>query len=87
MDVGIRELRNNLSRYLDRVKAGETVTITEHGRPIARVEGIRSGHRTLDEMIALGLARAPLAPKSSFDDYRPVKAIGSVSELVREQRR
>ena len=29
--VGVRELRQNLSVYLDRVKAGETLTVTEHG--------------------------------------------------------
>ena len=35
--VGIRELRDHLSAYLERVKAGETFTVTEHGRPIARL--------------------------------------------------
>jgi len=33
--VGVRELKQNTSRVLDRVKAGETVEITEHGRPVA----------------------------------------------------
>lgn len=35
--VGVRELRQNLSRYLDRVKAGETLVVTEHGRVIAHL--------------------------------------------------
>ena len=35
--VGIRELRQNLSIYVDRVKAGETLEVTEHGRPVARL--------------------------------------------------
>jgi prevent-host-death family protein len=35
--VGVRELRQNLSVYLDRVKAGETLEVTEHGRPVARL--------------------------------------------------
>jgi prevent-host-death family protein len=35
--VGVRELRQNLSRYLDRVKAGENLTVTERGRVIARL--------------------------------------------------
>jgi hypothetical protein len=29
MEVGVRELRNNLSRYLDRVRGGEEVVITD----------------------------------------------------------
>ena len=33
--VGIRELRQNLSVYLERVKAGETLEVTDHGRPVA----------------------------------------------------
>lgn len=36
-EVGIRELRQNLSRYLDRVKAGEALIVTEHGREVARL--------------------------------------------------
>ncbi len=35
--VGVRELRQNLSRYLKRVKEGETLTVTEHGREVARL--------------------------------------------------
>ena len=33
--VGVRELRQNLSIYLDRVKAGETLEVTERGEPVA----------------------------------------------------
>ncbi|MHB8059269.1 MAG: type II toxin-antitoxin system Phd/YefM family antitoxin [Gaiellaceae bacterium] len=35
--VGVRELRQNLSRYLDRVKSGEELVVTEHGREVARL--------------------------------------------------
>lgn len=35
--VGIRELKSNLSAFLERVERGEVVTITNHGRPVARV--------------------------------------------------
>jgi prevent-host-death family protein len=35
--VGVRELRQNLSRYLERVKLGETLTVTEHGHEVARL--------------------------------------------------
>lgn len=33
--IGVRELRQHASRYLDRVKAGETVEVTERGRLVA----------------------------------------------------
>lgn len=35
--VGVRDLKAQLSKYLKQVKAGETVIITEHGRPIGRI--------------------------------------------------
>jgi prevent-host-death family protein len=35
--VGVRELRQNLSRYLERVKEGETLTVTERGHEVARL--------------------------------------------------
>lgn len=35
--VGVRELRQNLSRYLLQVKAGESFAVTERGREVARL--------------------------------------------------
>jgi len=35
--VGVRQLRQNLSKYLERVKDGETLTVTERGREVARL--------------------------------------------------
>ncbi|MEO7648270.1 MAG: type II toxin-antitoxin system prevent-host-death family antitoxin [Gemmatimonadaceae bacterium] len=37
VSVGIRELKNNLSRYLRRVQAGERVMITDRGNPVAEI--------------------------------------------------
>ena len=33
--VGLRDLGQNVSRVLARIKQGETLTVTEHGAPIA----------------------------------------------------
>ncbi len=35
--VGVRELRQNLSKYLERVKDGETLVVTERGNEVARL--------------------------------------------------
>lgn len=37
MEVGIRELRNGLSRFLKHVQRGERIVVTEHGRPVAQI--------------------------------------------------
>lgn len=35
--IGVRELRQNASRYLERVQRGETLEVTDRGRPVARL--------------------------------------------------
>jgi prevent-host-death family protein len=53
--VGIRELRQNLSVYVDRVKEGETLEVTEHGRPVAELRPLRRPSKSLvEEMIEDG---------------------------------
>lgn len=37
MDVGVRELRNQTGRVIDAVRAGERVTLTVHGEPVADI--------------------------------------------------
>ncbi len=37
ISAGIKDVKNNLSRLLARVKAGEVVVITDRGRPVARI--------------------------------------------------
>lgn len=44
MDVGVRDLRNDTTRVLDAVRAGQRVTLTVHGEPIADI--VPHGHRT-----------------------------------------
>lgn len=39
--VGAYEAKTHLPRLLDEVEAGGSVTITKHGRPVARLVGIR----------------------------------------------
>ena len=36
-EVGVRELKASLSRYLRRVREGETIVVTDRGRPVARI--------------------------------------------------
>jgi prevent-host-death family protein len=55
--VGVRELRQNLSVYLDRVKAGESLTVTERGAEVARIVPMPAGGSTIDVLIADGRAR------------------------------
>lgn len=39
--AGIREVKQSLSRYIRKVKMGETIAITERGIPVARLSPVR----------------------------------------------
>jgi prevent-host-death family protein len=84
MEVGVRELRNNLSRYLDKVRDGEELVVTDRGRAIARVLPVES-ERVLDRLIAEGVVTPALRPKGRAG--KPIKTKGTVSDLVADQRR
>jgi prevent-host-death family protein len=84
MDVGIRELRDGLSRYLTDVREGRTVTITDHGRPIARIVPVGVPSR-LEQLRAEGKITRARRPKGPAPV--PVTASGTVSDLIDDQRR
>jgi prevent-host-death family protein len=84
--VGVRDLKNNLSRYLDRVQGGEEVIVTERGRPVARISPIDHPSHRLAALIASGAVQPPKSRVRRRPERR-IKAKGSVSELVAEQRR
>jgi prevent-host-death family protein len=55
--IGVRELRQNASRYLKRVESGETLEVTDRGRPVARI--IPVARIGVERLIAEGRVRAP----------------------------
>ena len=88
--VGVRELRQNLSVFLDRVKEGETLEVTEHGRPVARLAPMPPGRASiLDQLVADGRA---WPAKGNLAELGPPRAIKlppgsrSVTETVLEMR-
>ena len=84
MDVGIRELRDGLSRHLAEVRGGRTITITDHGKPIARIVPVEQLN-ALERLVAEGRVRRPKRRKRPAPI--PIAADGTVSDLVSEQRR
>lgn len=90
--IGVRELRQYASTYLARVKAGESITVTERGRPIARI--VPLGDVSPDwetAWVEQGRMRPATAPASSWLDIDPVplrRADGlSVLEVLDDLRR
>lgn len=86
--VGVRELRQNLSIYLDRVKNGESLQVTEFGRVVALLVPLPAEKlSTFDRMVREGRATAP---KGSLKDRRPPQpgppGMPSSEEILAEDR-
>ena len=84
MEAGVRELRDRLSHYLNVVRDGQEVTVTDHGKAVARLVPLDQP-RALDRLVAEGLVTPALAAKRSRTPLR-ITAKGTVSDLVAEQR-
>jgi prevent-host-death family protein len=84
-DVGVRELKNRIRAYLDSLKEGEEVVVTDRGKPVARLVPIDRSTDRLAELVAAGLVTPPRRPRSDLPP--PIKTKGTVSDLVADQRR
>ena len=79
--VGIRDLRDHLSRYLEMVKGGTPVSVTEHGRVIAAILPMTFSQHTLD-LASRGLVRLPTLPPGRAEDFPKVKIDGGTDDLI-----
>jgi prevent-host-death family protein len=84
--VGVRELRQNLSRYLRRVAKGERLEVTEHGRPVAVLGPLDESESPLRRLVASGRAKPP---EGDLVDLAPPKGRVSTkgTEALQELRK
>jgi prevent-host-death family protein len=85
-EVGVRELHDRLSRYVQHVQEGGEVVVTMRGRRVARLVGVDEVD-PLADLRARGLVREPTAARSPRARRVRLKATGPVSDLVADQRR
>lgn len=90
--AGIRELKDNLSRYVRRVEAGERLAITAHGRvvaelaPPAAARSAGSGTR-YDELLAEGVVRPPVESGDPLADWPDLRLPpGTAAALIEADR-
>jgi len=86
--VGVRELKNRLSRYLQEVKQGRSITVTERGKPVA-ILGPTS--ESPDAKVVRELVRESLGTweggKPKGTPHPPAVKGKPVSKIVLEERR
>lgn len=86
--VGVRELKSRLREYLRRVKQGETVIITEHGKPVGRLipQG-QSLDERLKELHQAGLIRWSGKKLSPMKPVARLRGKKTIAEILIEDRR
>ena len=88
--IGVRDLNQNTSQVLARVSGGESLEITDRGRPIARLVPVGDDRSTLANLVAAGRATSPtstgpvpLPPKLGDDDADVATALAAMRDEER----
>ena len=88
--VGIRELKAHLSAYVKWAEAGHDITITDHGRPTARlVAPDPTSADVMPESLRLGIAEGWISPARSRRPLRPIDRVASpmsIEQLLADDR-
>lgn len=84
--VGIRALKQNASAVIARAAAGEVVTVTDRGRPVAQITPLPTSR--LDQMIAAGLATAATSDLRDLPEPTPIPGLApnALSEAILRER-
>jgi prevent-host-death family protein len=87
MDVAISTLRAELANWIDRARRGEEIVVTERGVPVARLSSVDTAP-LIEQLTERGILSKPRrAARPTARGASRVRATGSVTELVSEQRR
>ena len=87
MQTGIRDLKNNLSRYIRRIEAGEHIAVTAHGRIVAELRppslGSEARRRSrYDELVATGVIRPALENGDPLEDWPDLRLPPGTAEAL-----
>lgn len=88
--VGVRELRQNLSVYLDQVKQGVAMQVTEHGRVVAVLTPVPANASRYDILLAQGLITPATRSIRDLPPPRPLppgaRPSSEILDELREER-
>jgi len=91
VETGIRELKDNLGRYIRRMEAGERVVVTAHGRVVAElvppVAGRHGRTSQFDRPIASGVITPPSEAGDPLEDCPKIRLpAGTAAALIDHDR-
>jgi prevent-host-death family protein len=91
METGVRELKDNLSRYIRRIEAGERIVVTAHGRVVAELVPPGAGHHgrisQLDRLVASGVITPAVEDGDPLEDCPEIRLPpGTAAALIDSDR-
>lgn len=90
--TGIRHLKDNLSRYIRRAKAGERIAVMSRGRVVAELvppaKASRASRRSrYEELVAKGVIRSALEPGDPLEQWPDIRLPpGAAAALIDSDR-
>ena len=86
--VGARELKTRLGTYLQRVREGRTLVVTDRGQPVAELRPLPTDDSLPSTLLRLSTTGAVTLPTvDALSTFRPIRNRGaSVSDAVRKDR-
>ena len=86
--VGARELKTRLGTYLQRVREGRTIVVTDRGEPIAELRPLTSHDSLPAALLKLSVrGQVTLPTADALTAFRPIRSRGGrLSDAVREDR-
>ena len=90
--AGVRKLKDNLSRYIRRIEAGERVSVTAHGRVVAELvppsAGLNAARRTqYDQLVAAGVIRPAVEAGDPLEGWPEIRLPrGTAAALIDSDR-
>lgn len=86
--VGARELKTRLGTYLQQVREGRTLVVTDRGEPVAELRPLRSDGSLPSALLKLSTKGTVTLPtRDRLATFRPIRSRGaSVADAVSEDR-
>ncbi len=86
--VGARELKTRLGTYLQRVRQGRTLVVTDRGEPVAELRPLPSDDSLPARLLKLSTKGTVALPtRAALSAFRPIRSRGtSVADAVHEDR-
>ena len=87
--IGIRELRQHASQYIRLVEEGETIQVTDRGRPVAMITPVKKDETTLERLYREGVLIPAKSKRAIRDLPQPLPALEgepSLSQVLEEMR-